>query len=126
MFALARRRLPVIRSVALAGLATIALGGCGGGTDKSQLLSHSAAADLRQQLADVDQAVAAGECDQAKLAVSEFEQRVTALRRLDRDLREALTAGGTRLETLVETRCEQATGPSEPVVPPGQAKKNKP
>ena len=130
MFAFARRRLPVIRLVALAGLATIALAGCGDGTDKSRLLSHSAAADLRRQLANVDQLVADGECDQAKLAASEFEQRVTGLRRLDRNLREVLTAGGARLQTLVETRCEEAaaTGPSGPTgtaPPPEKAKKNK-
>jgi ribosomal protein S20 len=102
--------------LALAVLATSGLAACGNSDDK--LLSASSASELRSTLRHVEQTVADGNCETAQQEVAKLREKVDSLRRVEADLKNSLSEGTTRLETLVLDQCQSAvTGPTGPVTP---------
>jgi len=96
-------------AVALALLAAVLLGACGDEGSKREISSDNAAA-LRAALDAVEQRVETHDCTGAVEQVSSFRARVDELpRRVDGDLRRALSASADRLETLVARQCRPET-----------------
>lgn len=123
------------------------LGACGGDDGKGRPLSASRASELRSTLAQIEQSVAAGDCDGASAQVQTLEQEADDLPAgVNSDLRSSLRSSAQRLGTLIEQDCGAtgATGPTEPAgtttgttadgqgttggddEPPGQQKEKKP
>jgi hypothetical protein len=103
--------------VALALLAAVLLGACGDEGSKQELSSDRAAA-LRAALDAVEQRVETHDCTGAVEQVSSFRARVDGLpRRVDGDLRRALSASADRLQTLVADQCRPET-PAPVAEPP--------
>jgi outer membrane murein-binding lipoprotein Lpp len=104
---------------ALAVLAASGLAACGSSDEK--LLSASSASELRSALRQVERDVADGNCSAAQQEVTRLRQEVDSLSSVEADLKESLSEGTTRLESLVLEQCQSAatgpTGPVEPVVP---------
>lgn len=124
----------------LLGFATASLPGCGGNGNNRKLLSHASASKLQSSLNDVEQRVNEGDCAGARSQASTLQQQVDGLpRRTNRKLRRALSAGTSRLVSLVDGECQPATTTTDttPTVaptttettpqnePPGQKKKDK-
>jgi hypothetical protein len=102
--------------LALAVLAASGLAACGNSDDK--LLSASSASELRSTLRQVEQTVADGDCETAQQEVAQLREKVDSLRRVEADLKNSLSEGTSRLETLVLDQCQSAaTGPTGPVTP---------
>jgi hypothetical protein len=123
-----RRRLRLTSAIALAAALVLAAG-CGNDSGHGKLLSRATAADLRATLDQVQQDVANGDCGAASSASAQLQQDVNSVRGLDSSLRGALRASATRLQSLVETRCQTPTTPTvttptetQPTQPPGKTK----
>jgi hypothetical protein len=124
--------------LALLGFATASLPGCGDNGNNPKLLSHASASKLQSSLDDVEQRVSEGDCVGARSQAVTLQQQVDGLpRRTNRKLRRALSAGASRLVSLVDGECRPATTTettptvapttteTTPTEPPGQKKKDK-
>jgi hypothetical protein len=104
--------------VALALLAAVLLGACGDDGSKQELSSGNAA-ELRAALDAVEQRVETHDCTGAVAQASSFRARVDELpRRVDGNLRRALSASADRLETLVAHQCRPEEAPAPVEEPP--------
>jgi hypothetical protein len=115
-----RRRMLLSLLVALVALTATALAACGdGGTNRDELLSPTAASELRSTLAEVQQRVEDGDCTGAGEQAQTLEQQAGSLPvKVEANLRDALVDGASRLQKLVLDRCEApATGPTVPAAP---------
>jgi hypothetical protein len=96
--------------LALLGFATAALPGCGDNGKDRKLLSKTSASKLQSSLNDVEQRVNEGDCVGARSQAVTLQQQVDGLpRRTNRKLRRALSAGASRLVSLVDGECQPAT-----------------
>lgn len=99
-------------AAAAAVLAACLISACG--EDSKGELSQRRASDLRSALSDVEARVQARDCTGAAQQASAFREQVGALpARVDRDLRDALDASASRLESLVSRECRPE--PAAPV-----------
>jgi hypothetical protein len=102
----------------LLGAAAVMLGACGN-DGEGRPLSASRASELRSTLGQIEQSVAAGNCDDAAAQAQTLEQEAADLPRgVNSDLRRALRSSAQRLGTLVEQDCG-ATGATGPTTPAG-------
>ena len=93
------------------------LGACGN-DDQGRRLSATRASELRSTLAQVEQSVASGDCNDAAAQAQTLEQEAADLPKgVNSDLRRALRSSAQRLQTLIEQDCGAtgATGPTTPV-----------
>jgi hypothetical protein len=133
---MARQGLLVTLLVAMLAIATGGLAACG--EDKparKTLLSSTKAAELRSTLDGVERKVDAGDCAGARDATLALQQQVDALSTsVNASLRTALGSGVSRLQTLVDHRCEPQgtttttttpteTVPEGPTLPAGETEK---
>ncbi|WP_187369383.1 hypothetical protein [Baekduia soli] len=105
-----RRALPHLTALAC-GVAAALTVGCG---DRSNLVPSSDAASLKNQLADIRQAVDAGDCAAAADALR--QARATALglpAGVDRRLRQRINQGIKALQDTVPTDCAAARTQTE-------------
>ena len=90
-------------------LSVLVLAGCGSGGDETALLGPVEASRLDRQVELVDERVAAGDCDGARRALSQYAQLVDRLPdRRDAALRRELRDGATQLEGTITADCEPA------------------
>jgi cell division septation protein DedD len=100
----------------LLGLATAVLVACGGSNKK--LLPAVSADRLKNDLADIRQAVDQHDCAAAARALTRFQadlQRVPAT--VDRRLRQRLSEGGNRLANRIPIDCQATTTTTTTTVP---------
>ena len=83
--------------------------GCGSSSGNGRLLSQSQAGALRASLSRIEQDVAAKDCTTAGQEVSSLEDRISTIRRLDRNLRSSLRSSVQHLQTLVSNTCQATT-----------------
>lgn len=106
---------------ALLALAALALGACQGSDSEGGEISPEAAGGLQGALSDLEGAVAADSCRDARGAVELFRERVATMGDVDETVRDRLEAGAERLDTLVrQDACEPSgtTGPATAVPQP--------
>jgi len=123
------RRL--VAPAVILSLAAVSLAACGGGTD-AKLLPGTTAAEITENLEQVERYAEEGECVGASDAAAEIGAQIEALRNVDPKLKEALQRGSAKLDEVV-TSCEEEapeTTTTEDEVtkpehsePPGQEKK---
>lgn len=123
------RRL--VAPAAILSLAAVSLAACGGGTD-AKLLPGTTAAEITENLEQVERYAEEGECVGAGDAAAEIGAQIEALRNVDPKLKEALQRGSARLDEVVADCEEEAPEPTttegevtkpEHPEPPGQEKK---
>jgi hypothetical protein len=108
---------PKLVLTALVALVLLMTGaaGCGSNKPDRSLLTSTRANALSSTLDDLQKMVDDGDCVNAANTVLAFEQKVSALpARTDAGLRDALSAGASRLQQLVQDQCK--TGPTGPTV----------
>ncbi len=94
------------------------LGACGN-DDQGRRLSATRASELRSTLAQVEQSVASGDCNDAAAKAQTLEQEAADLPKgVNSDLRRALRSSAQRLQTLIKQDCG-ATGATGPTTPAG-------
>lgn len=104
--------------VVLLVAAAAMLGACGN-DDQGRRLSATRASELRSTLAQVEQSVASGDCNDAAAKAQALEQEAADLPKgVNSDLRRALRSSAQRLQTLIEQDCG-ATGATGPTTPAG-------
>lgn len=123
------RRL--VAPAAILSLAAVSLAACGGGTD-AKLLPGRTAAEITENLEQVERYAEEGECVGASDAAAEIRAQIETLQNVDPKLKEALQHGSAKLDEVVAGCEEQApeatttedevTKPEHPE-PPGQEKK---
>jgi hypothetical protein len=111
-------------------LAAVALAACGdGGRDREKLLSPAAATRLQDTLDRIEQTAASRDCATAEAQAGTLTQQVQSLPQgVDPDLRQALSSGADRLQSLVERQCEPEVTtppPAEAPAPEEQPKEEK-
>jgi hypothetical protein len=98
-------RLPHLLAL-LCGFAVALAVGCG---DRSNLIPSSRAAELTQQLADLQASIDAGECDGLSGRVEAFHDDATSLGRgVDKRLRSRINQGATSLRKHAASDCQTA------------------
>jgi outer membrane biosynthesis protein TonB len=114
MFPLRRRTL----SFALAALlgAANALAACGdGGNEDGRPLSSATASQLQATLDEIEQTAANGDCEGAGDQAARLAQQVSSLPAgVNADLRDALTSGANRLQSLLDRQCKPAAPATAP------------
>lgn len=100
---------------ALSLAAALALSSCGGGED-AKLLSGQTASQINENLDQVQQRVAEGDCIGAENAVAEVRIQIEGLSGVDRRLKAALGEGAGRLEEAV-SRCDEEAEETEETEP---------
>ncbi|MDX6625756.1 MAG: hypothetical protein QOE56_745 [Solirubrobacterales bacterium] len=95
--------------VLAAGLA-VGLSACGGGG--SDLLPGTTASEINSNLDEVRQLVSEGNCEGATDAASTVSTQVEELNGVDKELKEALSEGATRLNEVVAA-CEEVPSEAE-------------
>jgi uncharacterized protein YggE len=98
--------------LALALAATAALGLSACGSSDSDLLPGTTASEINSNLDEVQQLVSEGDCIGATDAAATVSTQVEELNGVDRELKEALDEGATRLNEVV-AGCEEAPDESE-------------
>jgi hypothetical protein len=103
------RALPYLCALLLgAGAALVA--GCG---DRSNLIPASSAGDVKQQLSDVEAAVADGSCGDVTAAVGRAQSAVTNMPEdVDPRLKQRLLSGLDKLARRAQSECDAAATPS--------------
>jgi hypothetical protein len=97
----------------LLGVATAVLVACGGGSNK-KLLPEVTADRLKNDLADLRQAVDQHDCSAAGNALATFTQDLDRIpNTVDRRLRARLREGADKLAVRVPTDCKQQTTPTQ-------------
>jgi len=97
-------------ALALAATATLGLSACG--SSGSDLLPGTTASEINSNLDEVRQLVSEGDCVGATDAATTVSTQVEELNGVDRELKEALSEGATRLNEVV-AGCEEAPDESE-------------
>jgi hypothetical protein len=100
--------------LALLAVATMALAGCGSGSD-AKLLPGTTASEIDSNLSLVEQQVAEEECVGAENSAAEIGSQVEELTGVDAKLKQALAEGASRLTENVAAECEEE--PEEATVP---------
>jgi hypothetical protein len=95
-------------ALALAAAAAVGLTACGGGEDAA-LLPGNTANEITANLNDVKQLAQSGECIGAEDEARQVSDQIDALGGVDKQLKQALRQGATRLNEVV-AECEEETG----------------
>ncbi|MBK5219891.1 MAG: hypothetical protein JJE35_08910 [Thermoleophilia bacterium] len=101
----------ILLAFVLAATAATTLSACGG-SDSADLLPGETASEINANLDLVEQLVAEGDCVGAANAAAAIGEQVEGLSGVDKELKEALSEGATRLnEVIVE--CDEASEEEE-------------
>jgi len=122
------RLIALLPVCALAAATTLALSSCGGG-EEPNLLSGRTASQINENLDQVQQRVAAGDCIGAENSVAEVRIQIEDLEGVDHRLKAALSEGAAKLEEAVtecdEVEAEEVESTVEPTVEAEEPKKPK-
>jgi len=94
-------------ALALAAMAALGLAACGGG-DSADLLPGDTASEITSNLDQVEQLANEEDCSGAAEAAESVSVQIEELGGVDRELKQALREGATRLNEVV-AGCEEAT-----------------
>jgi hypothetical protein len=101
-----RSSLPSLLAIGLAALGVVVLAACG--SEDAKLLPGETAREITANLDTVQQLSNEGDCLGAESAAQQVGEQIEALRGVDQKLKQALEAGASRLEEVIDECDEEA------------------